>query len=121
MNRDRILLAIASLERIHAEALPFDIGCWFEDEEDPLDCGTAACALGWLCREPWAQKLGLTVSEDVPAMSSTSLGIGAARELFDMTHSQAVWLFDPGYYVELRDTTALDVAQRMSSLLEESS
>lgn len=116
---DRILLAIGTLESVHNLALPFDICVWFKGIDLVEDCNTAACGLGWLCRAPWARKLGLSTAGGQPVFEGM-LGVRAGEKLLGITYPQARWLFLPEEYdvPDVDDITALMVARRMKYLLE---
>lgn len=61
-----------------------------------IDCGTLACAAGWLCLHPKFQALGLMVNRDGdPALASNpnSYGYAALARVFHITHTQAATLF----------------------------
>lgn len=122
MHRDRLLLAIAALERVHEAALPFSMERWFNNIYRSMDCSTAACALGWICREPWAQELGLTTEQHGLGLYPTyqgHAGAGAAAALFDIDSNDAAWLFHPDHYHLPEPITALDVAERIRQLIQE--
>lgn len=58
---ERLTELIRVLDDVEALERPFDLNHWFGGA--PYDCGTAACAIGWACRDPWFQERGLFASE----------------------------------------------------------
>lgn len=129
MRRDVIEKCVAELQRVADERLPFGMGSWYDDASRPLDCGTAACALGWLSRAPWAQELGLRPSPTragYPELLSND-GFDAAVEFLGVQWRTAVWLFSWESYLrevdvyvpQPREVGAWEVAARMRRLLAE--
>ena len=82
MNRPRLQHAIALMERVRDQGLPFNMGLWFADKGNPEDCGTAACFGGWSrFRDPefdeplawglmWTRYLTTTGGDQEPSRNS---------------------------------------------------
>ena len=148
MNVENMRLAILALNRVHDTNQPFNILHWYGDTEfddeldtfDALDCNTAACALGWISREPWAQEAGMTILDECPAFVTQDyvsitfeqpyysdskkawvyMAYDAAVLLFDISIDQSAWLFAANEYAQSAfSVTAKDVANRMLTLLNE--
>lgn len=84
------------------EKLPrnrFDYSEWvgedWEGDQD-LSCGTTACALGWATTIPSLRKAGLRLSEVGSVTDKAHCdGFEAAAKVFDVTVSDAQFLFQP--------------------------
>lgn len=120
MNFERMRMAILTLRNVHMQGLPFNINNWYEDDEDPLNCGTAACAFGWVARQPWAQQEGLKIDNEYGIIFEvkTTNSYLAAADFFDISFGEAHWLFDPDTYDVLQTTvTAAHVIERMETVV----
>lgn len=86
-----------------------------------LECGMAACALGWACMVPSLRRAGLSVARDFGGSSfyptyQGSMGYAAAQEFFDLSTHQSRRLFGHG----IRGVrTPKQWAKRARSLLRE--
>lgn len=122
MNKMR-LLKLADLLEADAKnkkGVKFDLGSWgepagrrrdFKNQEPSLDCSTAACAFGLACLSGAFKRSGLTYSvvpsgEDesdepkayiVPRFNDV-MGFDAAEYFFEITYSQAKFLFEETKY-----------------------
>ena len=120
MNFERMRMAILTLRNVHMQGLPFNINNWYEDDEDPLNCGTAACAFGWVARQPWAQQEGLKIDADYGIVFGVKSRnpYTAATRFFDISIEWAHWLFDPDCYDVLQTrVTAEHVIERMEAVI----
>lgn len=131
MYRDRMLMAVDVLEQIQREGKPFKMHVWYDDITRVYDCGTAACALGWLSRDPRFQALGLKPPysrvHHSPYLKHTKhsyylYGTDAGQHLLGITHDQSQWLFLESYYSFAsdppRDITPAMVIDRFNYLLK---
>ncbi len=74
----------------------YPITAKFKKTADEIDCGTLACAAGWLCLHPKFQELGLRVSrEGDPTLADNARvhGFDALARVFHITEPQAYRLF----------------------------
>lgn len=136
VNTERVRMSILELERVQDEELPFDMEVWVEScVPSPLDCSTAACAAGWICRAQWARDAGLCLVEHTDRFGHQpvfdhSCDYDAMAKFLGVGRRAAVWLFSPSYYSEpveyrdeytseydRRDVSAWEVAARMRLLL----
>ena len=100
MRADRLKKAIETLRDISARQLPWNMAEWFASPKWD-DCGTAACALGWICRQEWAQKAGLRGDiTGMPIYGDGAYGVDAGAEFFEIDYDEANWLFMPSQYGE---------------------
>jgi hypothetical protein len=115
---ERVTRAIALLRWVHAEFLPFDIADWFEEPEETLNCGTAACAVGWMARDPWMQEQGLAIVDAEPVYlgHTRSVGFYAVAAFFDIPHNLAQYVFTR-YAYTYHKPTANDIADKMQALI----
>jgi len=123
MNRKRMRRAIAILDRVHAENLPFDIGQWVSEPDNPYDCGTAACAAGWMARDAEFRAEGLVLTDEscvsvgFPAFE-LDVGFLAMAKFLDIDYDESCQCFDECYYDGDTPPTAADVAARMRALMK---
>ena len=97
MNRPRLQHAIALMERVRDQGLPFNMGLWFADKGNPEDCGTAACFGGWCARDPEFRAAGMGI--DVDALSyHNRWGSGAIAEFFGLSLRDTRFLTMPKAY-----------------------
>jgi hypothetical protein len=106
MNEERLENLIRVLEEVRDHNKPFEMALWFGDDE-PMDCNTAACALGWACRDPWMQEQGLGVRKGTetsptgdirlvvaePRYGYSQSGIDAASRFFGLSFDHAEDIF----------------------------
>jgi hypothetical protein len=95
---------LARLEELLRQPLParvsFDMSFWQKEE----DCGTAACAVGLACMDPWLSAEGLYMDKkdegSWPAQPRYGLaeGISAAEQFFAIPYRVARKLFLPTEY-----------------------
>lgn len=113
---------ISVLRRVEAQQQPFRIISWVADTYHPMDCGTAACAAGWMCRDPAMNEAGLQFWHGVPAVCdadrSWEVEGRALTQFFGISLGDALCLFMPSYYAAGLDTTAAMVADRMQAMLD---
>lgn len=113
------MLVYKKLEEVKREGLGFDISVW---EAEIAWCGTVACALGWACKIPELQSLGLQQTEcGVPCLDMDGeelLGLAAADELFGITRDQSRNLFMRQYYSKGIRTTPSDVQEKIVALVK---
>lgn len=95
MKKDRLLKVAEILEDVKPSL--FDISCWF-DRETGNACNTVACALGWAAQHPWFMARGLCLDGENEPYFNGNYGEYAAEEFFDITHTQAAYLFMPDGY-----------------------
>lgn len=129
--RDRMELLADVLQRVEAEDLPFDMSMWVsivrrpdgkllsDQEIEEWDCGTAACAGGWLARDPRAHALGLALVAGWPCIrGSWENGISALGKFLGCSSYVAIELFDRHSYHKPDSTVrAQDVLERVRALL----
>jgi hypothetical protein len=87
----------------------FDLWGW--------DCGTAACAVGWACRDPQMQDEGLRMFNGIPHYKGLSAW-PAVEAFFDLPEYEAAQLFMASRYKQ-DPATPQDVIARIEKLLEE--
>lgn len=131
MYRDRILMAIDVLTKVEKEHKPFNMNDWVEVSSNPMDCNTAACALGWLCRDPRFQQLGLGLQSSRPdkhwatpvlrmgAFKTIRYEVDAGAAVLGITFKQGMDLFSTNYY-PVEDGSSITpamVIERLQSLL----
>jgi hypothetical protein len=103
MHKERMQNLVRVLREVEKTQRPFDIKNWFDinvygkTQVDPLDCNTAACAVGWACRDKWMQDQGLEVWGSTPTYGST-LGFSAAEDFFNLTRAEVNFLFSAERY-----------------------
>ena len=93
MNTERLVEGAEFLEQLELKpGDEFDINRFVE-----RDCGTAACALGWMAIHGM---FGLVVNggEHIKLRFTETYGFWAAQEVFDITRPEAHWLFLGGSY-----------------------
>lgn len=101
MHDLRVDHAIELLEDIEKNAAPFHIDYFFRENTSPEDCSTAACALGWLCRDPRFADIGLNIRQriDTPMPEFEGYwGFDAGAAVLEITLLQSYWLFSPQNY-----------------------
>lgn len=117
MNRERLLEGAAFLENLQLKGRDqFDISSWHDTviDREGNQCGTSACALGWMAYEKmWGLRL-TTWGVQIPTDNGSLDGEYAGAAVFDIEQWHANWLFLPDYYA--RDPTKEDVAARMRHL-----
>jgi hypothetical protein len=117
MNADRLLKLANFLDNLPPERFRFNawVGDGWECKPD-LSCGTTACALGWATTIPEFAAAGLCLRRvadgshrgwayvsmrDLPTREDQSDAIKdpatAAHRIFDLTETEAWWLFIPLY------------------------
>ena len=87
MNTERLIEGAEFLEQLELKAGDeFDINRFIEH-----DCGTAACALGWMAIH---ELFGLMEIDDGIKLRHTDwAGFSAAQVVFDITRAEVKWLF----------------------------
>lgn len=110
MNAERLLLLADKLDEVHAlTPKQFNYNHWVGRDwqgKSDLSCGTQACALGWATTIPEFRALGLKlvgssysfqghVELDTRDNSIPRNDFDAAVEVFNITSSQAYYLFAP--------------------------
>lgn len=123
MHVERVTRAIALLRKVHIDGLPFDLRDWFSDPDNVFDCGTAACAAGWMARDEWMQEEGLESVGAVPAYLTSKdanpqwlHGFYALEAFFDMPFEDVHFALSATRYAN-STATANDVADRMQGWL----
>lgn len=121
INLDRVHRLIEILERVQEKNAPFNMVSWFEDDESPHDCGTAACAMGHACRDPQFQEQGLTIGQEHqgylgahPSFAGYA-ALEACEKFFGFSYGEADYIFydqDSG-----KHETPADVIERISRVL----
>jgi hypothetical protein len=119
MNIEIMQLAISILRDVEANQLPFRTEAWFIDGNNASDCTTAACAAGWLCRDPRMQKLGLKIAQNgdisYPEFD-TSVGFSAMAKLLKIQSSDSEYLFYRSSYSAAQVTAGM-IADRMEQMI----
>ena len=108
MNTERLIEGAAFLEQLELKPEEFfDINRFVE-----RDCGTAACALGWMAIHGM---FGLMEHNEQIKLRHTDLtGFWAAQTVFGITRPEAQWLFLGMYYSYTRAGVSKEmVAARM--------
>ena len=90
------------MERVRDQRKPFSITGWFKESNLEHDCNTAACFLGWCCRDKQFQSEGLTVINETPAIKLNNkpplFGVQACAHFFDLSAYAARFLVMPNSY-----------------------
>ena len=102
MNRVRLVKMADLMHRVQAridagELQPrqFDMRGW----QMELNCGTAACAVGFACLDPWFNEQGLAFNaRGVTPQYGDLLHWAAVTAFFDIDMYDANTLFDSGAY-----------------------
>jgi hypothetical protein len=126
MNKERMLQSVEFLRSIPDEA--FYYSSWFthHDFEGDLegqlihDCGTQACAGGWMARAPIFQAQGLTISgaERYPAFHNLVGASALAAFLdIDIDAAKVIFLWVDDYYELSCEVKARHVAQALEDYL----
>lgn len=121
MLPERIEWAIDVLEQVKVMHKPFDINDWFRSNYN--DCNTAACALGWLCRDPRFKAVGLAPAGALYKVPTIQIGksewhgLGAGATVLGIPYQRAVWLFSSIGY-STRFVTLAMVVERLKIMLE---
>lgn len=116
-DRGRMELLRSVMQRVVMEELPFDMNRWVAHEFSANDCGTSACAGGWLAREPSAQELGLVLGRHgTPTYAGIMAPFEALAAFLETSHDISVWLFSNMSYA--RNVQAYSVLCRVEMLLE---
>jgi hypothetical protein len=143
MNTERLELVCKKLEEVTEEQ--FNYAVWvghdWKGKED-LSCGTTACALGWAATVPELREAGLClrrddygygyvdlVSRDTKAALGWRRSLNAAMRVFDLTESEADYLFVPSDNYDANysdydkqgptsDASAKEVAQHIKDFVE---
>lgn len=112
------------------EALPknrLNMRYWYESPGDKVingeapdrDCGTVACAMGWLpaVYEPFRPR-ALHSSSGAPFTLNGEpvAGFDAAQKIFGIKYSTATRLFDPSKYPPLKRNSRKYVANRLRKI-----
>ncbi len=149
MNKERLLKLADLLEADAAnpEGVKFDLNFWAADaqfsgknyeergvlkdqgmgfkegEAIPVNCGTAACAVGLACISGAFADEGLTYkinhNGDLLPVFEDYEDWGAAEIFFDLTDEQSSKLFSPGSYSNRTGASAeLEVAMRIRGLVD---
>jgi hypothetical protein len=120
MNVERLKNLLRVLEEVKERQLPFEMQWWFSRDgvSSGDECGSAACALGWACRDPWFQEQGLQ-SDDVTnePMYDGDCGLVAGMRLFELTYSESADLFFACNYPIRSRVTIDDVMKRVRQQL----
>lgn len=111
MNRERLEKAVETLINVEKQELPFNMSRWFTN----VGCGTAACALGHISLQEWANEAGLAPKKSINSTKKTGFDYNvpifhhengcdyiefhAGRMFFDISLQQSYWLFDPQCYL----------------------
>lgn len=100
-----------------------DHDAWAQGATVPVSCGTQACAMGLfaISGEFEDEGLGYTITAGghlFPAMHGHD-GFAAAVRLFDISESDAMYLFDPDYYGSVPEGEAGEklVTQRIEDFI----
>jgi hypothetical protein len=115
-------------------ATKFDMEAWVRHDKE--HCGTAACAAGHACLDPWFNDRGLSLEKITTWMDAESestvpvytpkkqpvymreTGFQALAKFFDVTGNEAAWLFDPfQYHIHNKQITPEMVSNRIQNLL----
>lgn len=84
-----------------------------------LNCGTSACALGWACKIPEFNKLGLRVEYYEPIFED-EFGIYAGMNFFDLTEEESRGLFIGKFFNErLENVTKKQVIDKIREMINE--
>lgn len=120
IHDERLRQAIRVLREVIALKRPFNMRSWVDLTVggDVMDCGSAACAVGWCCRDQWMMEQGLWLSPSgIPAFLST-YDFGAVMAFFGLSIGDACLLFHlEGYKGET--ATPEMVIERIETVLAE--
>jgi hypothetical protein len=98
MNATRLLHMIEILKAVEANRKPFDMSDWFEDNNFPENCNTAACAWGWAARDPVFRAEGVYI-KDADACFGKECGFPAIASFFHISYADAYFIFNAGRLV----------------------
>lgn len=104
MNEEHIRQAIRVMEEVRDGNKPFDMSDWFTPYSDPIDCGTAACLLGWMARDSYFQALGVSSFTNrtggvLYPIRAGVFGSAIIADLFDIGGGKAASVvYIDGYY-----------------------
>ena len=105
----------------------------YQQLQDPNNCGTVCCAMGWACQDQYFIENGLTLGADqVPTHLSTlyneqtgksekqtTRGFRAIKDFFEFENIQAgEWLFLDSSYEDKDKTTPEQVIARVRDLIK---
>lgn len=126
MNKRR-LLKLADLLEADAKnkkGIRFDMGTWGEvnDEAKPLSCGTTACAMGLAALSGIFKRAGVGYYITrggglLITMNGGGDAVGAAQDLFSISHAEAVYLFTESEEVGAKGERA--IAARIRRFVKE--
>lgn len=120
MNTERLLHARAIMECVRDQKKPFYMGDWFACFGHENECNTAACFLGWCCRDKQFQAKGLTVIRGLPAIAGkrSLRGVEACASFFDITVGAAHFLVSPyEYFRAMHNISPRDVIRHIDAVL----
>lgn len=127
-NREGFLQGIRVLEEVSAAKKPFNMGVWSRPHlttsklEHPYEnCGTAACAAGWMCRDKWFKDRGIRLHKigGYPVYKGM-VSFTALKDFFGISWEEAHTIFcslsytTHNHYV---DITPEDVIEKMKTFL----
>lgn len=100
IHAERLRQAIRVLREVIALKRPFNMCSWVDLTVggDVLDCGTAACAVGWCCRDQWMMEQGLWLSPTGTPVFLLTYDFGAVIAFFGLSYEEAFRLFHPDAY-----------------------
>lgn len=111
-NEEALRQAIRVLREVEDDGKMFNIGLWVAD--DNVD--TAACAIGWCCRDAWFMDRGLRMTWQ-PATDRFH-GWYAVAHFFQITEQAATELFSyMGYDCHYMDVTPRMVIEQIERVL----
>lgn len=98
MNIENAKRAIAVMERIKHSDHEFDMTYWYggafggpipKSEEEALQCGTAACFLGWVALAPEIPELFVNGEDEIEHHETGECYIDALQEFMDISKNEA--------------------------------
>jgi hypothetical protein len=93
MNPTRMHHMIEILEYVEANDVPFNMSDWFEDDNNPEDCNTAACAWGLAARDPVFRAQGVYI-QGITVGFGYEWGYAGAAKFFDISYEDAFLIFN---------------------------
>lgn len=116
MNTERLIELHRMLSEVPEEY--FDMGIFGTRDFQNLECGSAACALGWAAVHPPFVEQGLRYIDEVPVYGDFR-NYYAGGVFFGLTRQQCMDLFNPSRYdVEDEETIKpTDVMARIRDLI----
>lgn len=118
---DRLLRASHVMQAVIDMQKPFDMRLWYVGK-DPSDCKTAACFIGWCCRDTVLRAEGLAMGAKLKCpVYNDRAGTNAVEDFFGITDIDAIQLiyssnYGSNFYSD-KYVTPTEVLTRLNKLL----